>query len=45
MKALFKDKDFSLVDCASFVVMRELRINPALTLDAHFGQMGFHVVP
>jgi hypothetical protein len=39
------DKDFSLTDCTSFVVMRELRIRRALTTDAHFRQAGFEVVP
>lgn len=41
----YGDKDFSFVDCTSFVVMRELRLDKALTLDIHFAQMGFHVVP
>jgi len=41
----YHDKEFSFVDCTSFVVMRQLRIDAALTLDAHFKQMGFRVVP
>ena len=41
---LFKerpDKAWSLVDCASFVVMRQLGIADALTTDRHFEQAGF----
>ena len=41
----YRDKSFSFVDCTSFVVMRELRIADALTLDEHFGQMGFGILP
>ena len=41
----YGDKDFSFTDCCSFVVMRELRIRRALTLDRHFRQMRFEVVP
>lgn len=40
-----KDKDYSFTDCTSFVVMKELRIRQALTLDTHFRQAGFEVVP
>lgn len=35
------DKDWSLVDCASFVVMQQRGIGEALTTDHHFGQAGF----
>lgn len=35
------DKEWSLTDCASFVVMRELGINLAFTSDKHFEQAGF----
>jgi predicted nucleic acid-binding protein len=35
------DKRWSLVDCASFVVMREKHILLALTEDHHFEQAGF----
>jgi len=41
---LFKkhaDKDWSLVDCCSFVVMKENRLTQALTCDKHFAQAGF----
>lgn len=41
----YRDKNYSFTDCTSFVVMRELRIRAALTLDDHFRQMGFAVVP
>lgn len=35
------DKDWSLTDCISFVVMREGGISEALTGDHHFEQAGF----
>jgi predicted nucleic acid-binding protein len=35
------DKLWSLVDCSSFVVMRERGISEALTTDHHFEQAGF----
>ena len=41
----YRDKDFSFTDCCSFVLMRELRIRRVLTLDHHFRQMGFEVIP
>lgn len=34
------DKEWSLVDCASFVVMQQRGITEALTTDHHFGQAG-----
>jgi len=42
--ALFQqhmDKEWSLVDCAGFVVMRQRGITDALTTDRHFEQAGF----
>jgi uncharacterized protein len=38
------DKDWSLTDCISFVVMRERGLNDALTADHHFEQAGFTVL-
>jgi predicted nucleic acid-binding protein len=35
------DKAWSLVDCASFVIMRRRRIRDALAHDHHFEQAGF----
>ena len=35
------DKNWSLVDCSSFIVMRENKITEALTTDHHFEQAGF----
>lgn len=35
------DKEWSLVDCASFVVMRQIGLVEALTTDHHFEQAGF----
>ncbi len=35
------DKDWTLTDCTSFVVMREHHITEALTGDRHFQQAGF----
>ncbi len=42
--ALHQDKTWGLVDCVSFVVMREMKINDVLTFDKHFSQAGFNVV-
>jgi predicted nucleic acid-binding protein len=45
--ALYKqmdDKQWSLVDCASFIVMRERGITEALTTDHHFTQAGFRAL-
>ena len=36
-----KDKEWTLTDCASFIIMRERRITEALTGDRHFEQAGF----
>lgn len=36
-----RDKDWSLTDCISFVVMRERGLTDALTADRHFRQAGF----
>lgn len=39
-----RDKDWSLVDCISFVAMREAGLSQALTFDRHFVQAGFEVL-
>lgn len=36
------DKSWGLVDCASFLVMKEHGMTEAFTNDRHFGQAGFH---
>ncbi len=36
-----QDKEWSLTDCSSFVVMQELGLHEALTADRHFEQAGF----
>ncbi len=37
----YQDKDWSLVDCISFIIMKQNNINEALTTDHHFEQAGF----
>jgi len=39
------DPKLSLCDAASFIVMRDRRVRRALTLDRHFVDAGFDVVP
>ena len=38
------DKEWSLTDCASFVVMKRKRITEAFTSDRHFEQAGFRIM-
>jgi predicted nucleic acid-binding protein len=38
------DKEWGLIDCASFVVMSERSITKALTADEHFQQSGFRAL-
>ena len=40
-----KDKAFSFTDCASFALMRRLRLHLAVSTDRHFRQAGFDVEP
>ena len=45
--ALFRqrpDKEWGLIDCVSFVVMRERDITQALTSDDHYRQAGFRAL-
>ena len=39
------DKEYSFVDCLSFVVMKKLQVREALSIDKHFRQSGFRVFP
>jgi predicted nucleic acid-binding protein len=39
-----QDKAWGLVDCISFIVMREAGVNRALTFDQHFVQAGFQAL-
>jgi predicted nucleic acid-binding protein len=41
---LHSDKSWGLVDCVSFVVMKETGITDALSADKHFEQAGFNVL-
>ncbi len=41
----YQDKDFDFIDATSFIFCRRRKINEVLTLDRHFQQMGFVVVP
>ena len=38
------DKQWSLVDCVSFIVMQERGLTEALTTDEHFEQAGFRAL-
>lgn len=38
------DKNWSLTDCASFLIMEEEGLTAALTHDRHFAQAGFHTL-
>ena len=40
----YQDKEWGLVDCMSFLVMREKEITHALTSDEHFEQAGFTIL-
>ena len=45
MVLLASRKKLSVVDCASFVLMRELGISEAFSVDRHFREQGFLVRP
>jgi predicted nucleic acid-binding protein len=38
------DKDWGLIDCVSFIVMKERELTEALTTDEHFEQAGFRAL-
>lgn len=38
------DKDWSLTDCISFIVMQQRGLTDALTSDHHFEQAGFNIL-
>ena len=40
----FIDKDWSLTDCASYLIMKENKITEALSHDHHFKQMGVNAL-
>ena len=40
----YEDKDFSFVDCTSFAVMEQLKLQTAFAFDRHFEQYGFHLL-
>ncbi|MBI2093331.1 MAG: PIN domain-containing protein [Candidatus Omnitrophica bacterium] len=40
----YTDKEFSFVDCLSFVLMKELRLQWAFAFDQHFAQAGFEMI-
>jgi hypothetical protein len=39
------DKEWSLTDCISFIVMADERLTEALTGDKHFQEAGFKALP
>lgn len=39
-----KDKEWSLTDCYSFELMKELSISRALSADQHFEQFGYEIL-
>ncbi len=41
----YRDKDFDLIDATSFILCQRSKIREVLTLDHHFAQMGFKMLP
>ena len=41
----YQDKYYSFTDCISFSIMNQKKITIALTLDNHFRQAGFQMMP
>lgn len=39
------DKEWGMIDCFSFVVMKKYRLQACLTVDYHFAQAGFKILP
>lgn len=39
-----RDKNYSLTDCASMLIMRQEKISDVLTFDRHFQQEGFNAL-
>lgn len=39
------DKEWGLIDCFSFIVMQEFHLDSCLTVDHHFSQAGFKILP
>ena len=39
-----RDKEWSLTDCYSFELMKELELVDVLTADRHFEQFGYHIL-
>lgn len=40
----YKDQDFSLTDCASFVIMQRLNLKKVFAFDEHFSCLGFEII-
>ena len=40
----YDDKEWGVIDCISFVVMRQEGVSQALTFDHHFEQAGFQIL-
>jgi predicted nucleic acid-binding protein len=38
----YRDKEWGMVDCLSFLVMREMKLTSVLAFDKHFEQAGFN---